>query len=380
MGCPSHTRIRISCAGTPMKVDPNLEVQTPAPLNQPAPARIEGGLPVPINAPVADDLSVLFTQEVEFNGRALGQRQLGLRAPAAEQLTQLYDQLGHPAQTTMATVARNVRVQLLVGAKVGKLMDITGNDPARAYVVLKHVALQADAEGRTAEASLARSSLVDLEAHYKPQIQAGLNTALALQAGSDDPQLRQAVRSLYYTSVVTTQSLATIMQSLLGLFGGGDFESGLKLIRRALADDIAAQTSSVDRGQLRTLLLGLNDCSRLSGVLARCKDLIGKFLLLYPELPLDAVGLLQRLLGYAASGLAPHEIKHLARDLGGDQWAHQLQSLSTFFPELNALPLAWWCDARRREEALNSYKQVLLEYATQERGTRHTHTWPELKA
>lgn len=363
-----------------MKVDPNLDVQSPVQLNQPAPARIESGPPSQVHAPVADDLSVLFTQEVELNTRALGHRQLGLRAPAAEQLTQLYEQLGHPAQTKMATIARNVRVQLLLGTSVGKLMDITGNDPARAYVVLKHVALQAGAEGRAAEATLANSSLTDLESHYKPQIQAGLNTALALQAGSDDPTLRQAVRSMYYTNVVTSQSLATLMQSLLGLFGEGDLASGLKLIRRALADDIAAQSSSIDRGQLRTLLLGLNDCSRLSGVLSRCKELIGQSFLLYPELHMDPVGLLQRLLGYAASGLTSHEIKHLARDLGGDELAHQLRSLSTFLPELKALPLAWWSDARRRDEALNSYKQVLLEYATQERGLRHTHTWPGLKA
>lgn len=144
---------------------------------------------------------------------------------------------------------------------------------------------------------------------------------------------------MYYTSVVTSQSLATLMQSLLGLFGEGDFASGLKLIRRALADDVAAQTSSVDRGQLRTLLLGLNDCSRLSGVLARCKALIGQSLLLYPELQLDPVGLLQRLLGYAAGGLSSQEIKHLARDLGGSQLAHQLSGLSAF--SRSSRPCPW---------------------------------------
>ncbi len=363
-----------------MKVDPNLDVQSLPNLSQPAPVRLDIGQPSPVSAPVADELSALFTQEVELNGTALGMRQLGLRTPPAEQLTQLYEQLGHPAQAKMATIARNVRVQLLLGASLGKVMDLIGNDPARAYVVLKHVAVQAQAQGRGSEAALALTSLADLEAQYKPQIQAGLNTALALQAGSDDPQMRQAVRSLYYTSVVMTQSLATIMQSLLGLFGGGDFESGLKLIRRALADDIAAQTSSVDRGQLRTLLLGLNDCSRLSGVLSRCKELILQLALVHPELHLEPVALLQRLLGYAASGLAPQEIKRMAQDLGGAELAKQLSSLSAFYPELKALPLAWWCDARRREDALSSYKQVLLEYATLERGSRHTHTWPGIKA
>ncbi|NNA69565.1 type III secretion system gatekeeper subunit SctW [Pseudomonas gessardii] len=363
-----------------MKVDPNLDVQNHPPLSQSAPVRIEGGQPPQVNTPAVDDLSTLFAQEVEFHGKALGQRQLGLRPMPAEQLTQLYEQLGHPAQAKMATVARNIRTQLLLGASVGKVMDISGNDPARAYVVLKHVALQADTEGRTTEANLARRSLADLEADYKPQIQAGLNTAMALQAGSDDPQMRQAVRSMYYTSVVETQSLANLMSSLLGLYGEDRFESGLRLIRGALAADAGAENSSVDRSKLRSLLRSLEDCNRLSGVLASCKTLIGQALLLHPELHLDPVGLLQRMLGYAASGLTPHEIRHLARDLGGNDQAHQLSFLSTFFPEIKALPMAWWCDARRREEAVNSYKQVLYEYAMQERGARHTHTWPELKA
>ncbi|AIG04838.1 type III secretion regulator RspJ [Pseudomonas fluorescens] len=363
-----------------MKIDPNLDVHSSQNLGQPAPSRIDGGQPPQINVPVADDLSALFAQEVELNGKSLGRRQLGLRTPPGEQLAQLYEQLGHPAEAKMATIARNVRVQLLLGAGVGKLMDITGNDPARAYVVLKYVVGQADTEGRTSEATLARSSLADLEALYKPQIQAGLNTAMSLQAGSDDPQLRQAVRRMYYDSVVMTPSLATLMQLLLGLFGDKEFESGLKLMRRALADDIAAQSSSVDRGQLRALMLGLNDSSRLSSVLAGCKDLIGQLVLLYPGLHHDPVTLLQRLLGYAASGIALQEIRLLARDLGGEDLAHQLSALSAALPQIKILPMAWWCDARRREEALSSFKQVLYEYATLERGSRDVRTWPGIKA
>ncbi|PAM34968.1 SepL/TyeA/HrpJ family type III secretion system gatekeeper, partial [Acinetobacter baumannii] len=95
----------------------------------------------------------------------------------------------------------------------------------------------------------------------------GLNIAMALQAASDDPQERQAVRALYYASVVVRQSLASMMQSLLGVYGGEQFATGLKVMRRALADDIAACTSSVPTAQLRTLLQGLQSCGQLSGVL-----------------------------------------------------------------------------------------------------------------
>ena len=111
-----------------MKVDPNLDVQNHPQLNQPASTRFESGPSSQIHAPIADDFSEMFSQEVARNATSLSERQLGLRTPPAEQLVQLYEQLGHPAQAKMATIARNVRGQLLLRAGVGKIMQITGND------------------------------------------------------------------------------------------------------------------------------------------------------------------------------------------------------------------------------------------------------------
>lgn len=256
-----------------MKVESTPDVQTLQSLDQPVVSGTTRAQ-VPVAAPVVDDLANLFSQEVAFNSKALGQRSMGVRITPVEQLSQLYDQLGHPAQASLAAISRRVRLQLLQQPGVDKLLEITGNDPARTYVILRQVTAQAEAEVRKTEAALARDALAKLEVRYRREIQAGLNIAMALQAATDDPQERQAMRALYYASVVVRQSLATMMQALLGVYGGEQFAAGLNVMRRALADDIAAQASSIPGAKLRTLLLGLQSCGHLSGVLSSCESLI----------------------------------------------------------------------------------------------------------
>ncbi|MBK5435849.1 type III secretion system gatekeeper subunit SctW [Pseudomonas sp. TH32] len=358
-----------------MNVNSPVEAQKPQRLDTPANVDVRPRSQASGTTGV-DDLAALFSQEVELNSMGLGRRQLGTRVTPVEQLTQLYEQLGHPAQATLATIARNVRVQLLLKPSVDKLLDLTGNDPARTFVVLKQVAAQAQAQARTNEAALANDALARLEIRFKPQIQAGLNIALALQASMDDPHLRQAVRSVYYASVVARQSLASMMNALLGLFGGNEFGHGLKLMRRALADDIAAHSPSLPTAQLRTLLMGLRSCGQLGSVLSSCQGLIARMAAVHPGIDRDAVALLQRLLGYVSTGIAPAEIQRLASELGGAALSDQLVSLNSLYPVFGSLPLALWRDSKGRQEALLGFMVVMDEYALSERGFRHVGAWP----
>jgi len=251
-----------------MKVEPRNDVQKFQGLAQPTPL---GNAPAQVtrsdSLSSVDDAGMLFNQQLKRSSKALSGRRLRARVKPVEQLPQLYEQLGHPAQATLAAVARRVRIKLLQQSSLAGVLELTDNDPAKAYVVLKQLTAQAEAEVRKADAALARDALAKLELRFQREIQAGLNIAMALQAASDDPQIRQAVRLLYYASVVARQSLATMMQALLGLFGGERFGEGLNVMRRALADDIAANAPSVDTAKLRTLLLGLRsgEIGRASG-------------------------------------------------------------------------------------------------------------------
>ena len=164
----------------------------------------------------AEEVGMLFSQKVESSSKELTQRKLRTLDPqiqriqGIEQLSELYEQLGHPGQLSLGQLARQVRQELLLTPDVDSLLTLTGGDPARTHVVLQHVTDQAKAQGREIEAALARDFQVQVQARYHPQIQAGMNIALALKTADGDAALRQAVRVLYYSSVVMKQSLVNI--------------------------------------------------------------------------------------------------------------------------------------------------------------------------
>lgn len=343
-------RETLFCTGLPVKVESPIDVQTIQRPDQP----LISNTPVPAPTKGADELAHLFNQAVEVNQLPLAQRKMGVRIPATKQMAQLYEQLGHPAQTTMAAISRRVRMQLLQEVSVDKLLNLADGDPARAFVVLKHVAAQAETEVRKSEAALARAALAKLEVRFKLEIQAALNTAAALLKASVDTQVRQALRELYYSSVVRRQSLATMMQALLGLYGGERFQEGLNVMSKALADDIAAQVSSMPTSLLRTLLLGLRSCGQLGTVLAGCLALNQRL-----GIEQDAVPLLQRLLDYAGSGIAAAEILRLGDELGGGTDPAQLIAINALHALIRQLPLALWSDSRTRDEALLTFIMVM---------------------
>lgn len=362
-----HTGKHSSCAGLntmPIDVNSKSDVHAIPRLESPVISKTS----VPVLDKGVDELANLFSQEVEVNQRLLGDRKIGTRVPPVQQIIQLYEQLGHPAQATLAAISRRLRLQLQQQPAVSKLLALTGGDPARAFVVLKHVAAQADAESRPTEAALAREAIARLEVGFKGEIQAGLNTALSLQVAGLDPQARQELRMLYYASVVVRQSPTLMMKELLRLYGGERFHVGLQAMRKALADDIAALVSSRPLPLLRTLLLSLNSCGQLNGVWAGCRALIERLAIAH-----DPVELLQRMLTYAGSGIDSTELLTLGHDLGGGPALRQLVALHALHPLFKQLPLALWPDRQVRQDTLQRLVAVMDELDLHLRGrTRFT--------
>lgn len=180
---------------------------------------------VPVSAPArADELAHYFDPGVVGPNHA--QHATSIHVPPVEQLAQLYELLGHPAQESMATVSRRFKHQLQHNPSVDKLLALAEGDSARAYVVLKHLETLANNDARPSEAANARDAVAMLSVAYKGEIQAGLKVATALLEAGGEPQEREALRALYYASVATRQSLSTMMQALLGVYGGIRFPPG----------------------------------------------------------------------------------------------------------------------------------------------------------
>ena len=204
---------------------------------------------------------MLFSQKTESSSKETAQRTLRAsgaeirvrRIQGIEQLMALYEQLGHPGQASLSQVARQVRQEMSSRSSLDSLIELTGGDPARTSVVLSYVTAWAQSEGHDADVALSHSYQDQLHTQHAGPVQAGMNIARGLSTISDDASLRQAVRTLYYANVVRRQSPAIIMQALLGMFGDKGFSVGLKMMSRALADDMAAQRPSLPTNKLRKL-------------------------------------------------------------------------------------------------------------------------------
>ncbi|MGR3888416.1 TyeA family type III secretion system gatekeeper subunit [Pseudomonas sp. 1152_12] len=335
-----------------------------SPKDAPSTLRLDQSAAAPVSTPAPEkvnELARLFDQEVVVDNRA--QWAKSIHVPPPERLAQLYEQLGHPAQESLAAISRRFRQQLPYHPSVDKLLELAEGDPARAFVVLKHLEAHANSEGRLSEATMAREAVALLTVGFKGEIQAGLTFAMALLEAGGDPQERQALRALYYSSVATRQSLVTMMQALLGVYGVDTFSDRLSSMRKALADDIAVLVSSMTTPRLRTLLLALQSCGQLSTVLAGCQALNERLGIDY-----DAVSLLQRLLGYAGSGIDASEILRFGHDLGSGLNTRQVVLLNALYPLIRELPLALWPDSRVRQGALDSFLSVMGELDRIERG------------
>ncbi|MGN8274599.1 type III secretion system gatekeeper subunit SctW [Pseudomonas sp. SMN5] len=316
-----------------------------------------------------EEVGMTFSHHVERNSKALSQRRIRnarsevgqTRVETRERLEEWYDQLGHPGKQSLSAMAAQAGTLLYSQPALEDVVHATGGDPARTDLILQEVLREAESQGRQVEAKRARDYLQLLREQYGAQIQAGMNIAEALRAAGGDPQLRQAVRRLYYDTVVLKQSLPTMMQALLGLFGEAAFVSGLDMMRRALADDIAAQTPSSPTAKLRALLIGLAASTQLSSVLHSCRQLLEQLAGSCPTSQLTAVLLLQRMLGVAASGLSAAEVRRIGRELGGDEERDQLVSLNGLYSMLKRLPLALWRDGKSRQSALKNLLVLLDE-------------------
>lgn len=345
------------------------------------------GKPEPMSQAVQsnsmEEVGMTFSHHVERNTKALNQRRIRnarsevgqARVETRAQLEEWYDQLGHPGKQSLAAMAAQAGVLLYGEPVLEEVLQSTGGDPARTDLILREALRDAEVQGRLVEAKRARDYLQRLRERYGAEIQAGMNIAEALRASGGDPELRQAVRRLYYDTVVLKQSLPTMMQALLGLFGETAFVSGLDMMRRALADDIAAQTPSRPTAKLRTLLIGLSTSTQLSSVLQSCRQLLEQLAGRCPAGQLTAVLLLQRMLGIATGGLSSAEVRRLGRELGGDQERDQLVSLNGLYAMLKRLPLVLWRDGKSRQTAL---KNLLVLLDERSRGETRGQTAPAL--
>lgn len=365
----------------PTHMLPVSEVEDAMPPISVAPAAAVGASARMPSSPLEDsmeEVSMTFAEHVERKTKALNQRKVvaqpGTRAmqhiERIEKLDELLKLLEHPqhAQLEMQNQKMQTLLQNNGSPHLDDLLQAAGGDPARCDVLLRHTLLQAQRAQDTELTTNAAKSLELLHQEKGAEVSAGVNTAHAIASFSTDPTQKQAMRQLYYQTVVHLQSGNAMLEALLNSFGSVHFNQGLRTLQRALSDDIAARSSSIPRRALQKILASLQDAGNISQTLTASKILLKRLAGKLPDVSFSPLELTRRLLNLSGNGAYLRDLQNLSRDVAGQHPEHQVLFLSGLVPLVYHLPLGLWRDdkSKNRQMALNLLRTVISEYAAHE--------------
>lgn len=325
-----------------------------------------------------EEVSMTFAEQMERKSKSLNQRRItqqpGTRAQQQieriDKLNQLLQLLEHPRHARLEAQTRQMQTLLLGSSSQGltDLLQAAGDDPARCDVLLRHSIQHAQLTQNSTLAGKAVQALELLHQEKGKEVHAGLNTAAAIASFSTDPGQKQAMRQLYYQTIVHLQSGHALLDTLLSKFGEAHFTQGLRSLQRALADDIAARSSSIPRSTLQKILTSLQDAGRISQTISASHELLNRLKSKLPVIGLSALELTRRVVNLSGNGAYLRDLQNMANDAAGSQPKHQLLFFSGLLGLVQQLPAGLWREdkSKNRQMALNLLRTVIGEYSGQE--------------
>ncbi|MCI3944170.1 hypersensitivity response secretion protein hrpJ [Pseudomonas syringae] len=315
-----------------------------------------------------------FAAALIQHSRILHQRELiasnnALQSRAVK-LGELYQLLMGAQDTGLDNAARMMRKKLMQedsSDDLSLVLAFTDGDAAKAHVVLQAARKQAEADGATGEHVVLTHKLKLLRRKYGPRARAGINTARAFGRSNIDNKRRASLRNLYNVAVSGQPNITGLIEALLNEQEEvGQFDTDLRDMRIAIADDLSAMTPSASNEQLRTLMHGLNTARHVTTLLKGCEHLLGRMRNKNPDLKVDPPAFLKHLLTLTANGMNVNQTLQLTQHIGGKHLKHQLAFLNGLRPMLLQLPILLWRDMKSRQTALSNLLILMAELTQQE--------------
>lgn len=285
-----------------------------------------------------------------------------------ERLTELYQLLDNQPSATQSRQqgAIDALTSRSGGATPEEYVSAADGDPAVADTLLRMSLEKAQKSQDSAAIESIQQALASLGSKFGEQIAAGVNTAAAISLFTTQPEQKQAMRQIYYNSVIGQQSSGSIFDALLDKFGKEGFMPALRTLQRALADDIAALAPSMTPVALRKVLSGLNDTRSITHTMAAVDTLLQRMNSKYPHISLDGSQLTRRLLNLTQNGFYARDLTNLGQEVAGSQPQHQSVFFNQLLPLLQQLPATLWRDDKNRGSALTMLRSLIGEYVTWE--------------
>jgi type III secretion protein W len=285
-----------------------------------------------------------------------------------ERLTELYQLLDNQPSATQSKQqgAIDALTSRSGGATPEEYVSAADGDPAVADTLLRMSLEKAQKSQDSAAIESIQQALASLGSKFGEQIAAGVNTAAAISLFTTQPEQKQAMRQIYYNSVIGQQSSGSIFDALLDKFGKEGFMPALRTLQRALADDIAALAPSMTPVALRKVLSGLNDTRSITHTMSAVDTLLQRMNSKYPHISLDGSQLTRRLLNLTQNGFYARDLTNLGQEVAGPQPQHQSVFFNQLLPLLQQLPATLWRDDKNRGSALTMLRSLIGEYVTWE--------------
>ncbi len=331
-----------------------------------------------------EEIGSMFSEKMESKTKASNRRQMQgnlLRHKNAvskiEHLNQLFQLLDSNDSQQLDEQLGQLREALKQTPPPDseELLEKMGGDPTRCDLLLRMVKEEAAIAGDRALADAASQQLKQLQHQHGEAIRAGNNTALALAGLTSDAQEKQALRNIYYQSIVHQQSALMMLDMLLEQVDPQQFVPTLRTLQQALADDFAALAPSISSGSLRRILHGLRDAAELNHTLAASHTLLKQLAAALPHaVEMSAVELTRRLLQFSHHGVYGSDFQQLGGEVAGEQPQQLSRFFSRLFPLVHQLPLSLWLEQETRNTALQLLRGLITELAKVEKQPQLRHS------
>lgn len=236
-------------------------------------------------------------------------------------------------------------------------------EPSHQYAALEATVAALRAQGApqtridTAEAAL--KLLMDEEG---PSVRAGINVSRAAASSAGDGVLGdiQSLRDTYRDSVLDYGGLSEVYGELVKKYGGDGLAQATGFLLNALADDMAAHGSSIDRSKLNAVLEDMYRLEVLTGMLENCNNLIAKTKAQGVVSVFKGTDLLKEVLDLQKNKwLSPEPIKELAGKVGVRDVQEEINFLREFKELVRKVPIKAYPDPEQRTRILDAIQLAL---------------------
>ncbi len=239
--------------------------------------------------------------------------------------------------------------------------------PAGNFIILKEALNLAILRDDEKSKKRIEDEIAKLEEKQRPKIDAGLNTAEVLHGAFENSSDRQAMRAVYYQSILGSASVSGLMQSLLNTFGGKNFSKNINTLTKAVMQDIRSARPSAPPELLETKLRDLNRVNYARSMVNDCKQFLANY---YKQQNIEeqsSVSLTKELLKLISGTILGKDLDTIANHYAGKDPDQKLIFLNSLFPFMKSFPEILWENQKNRMTGL----QTMLVYLENEANKLH---------